>query len=97
MSFLHIYDNEVKNEIEEPAMDFKFPLDLFQNEACYRISKDENVFVTAHTGCGKTVVALYGIAHTLKKGKRVIYTSPTKSLSNQKYEEFAKINLIWKS
>ena len=91
MSFLSIYDNEVKNEIEEPAMDFKFPLDLFQNEACFRISKDENVFVTAHTGCGKTVVALYGIAHTLKKGKRVIYTSPTKSLSNQKYEEFAKI------
>lgn len=91
MSFLHIYDNEIKNEIEELAMDFKFPLDLFQNEACYRISKDENVFVTAHTGCGKTVVALYGIAHTLKKGKRVIYTSPTKSLSNQKYEEFAKI------
>ena len=91
MSFLSIYDNEVKNEIEEPAMYFKFPLDLFQNEACFRISKDENVFVTAHTGCGKTVVALYGIAHTLKKGKRVIYTSPTKSLSNQKYEEFAKI------
>ena len=91
MSFLSIYDNEVKNDIEEPAMDFKFPLDLFQNEACFRISKDENVFVTAHTGCGKTVVALYGIAHTLKKGKRVIYTSPTKSLSNQKYEEFAKI------
>lgn len=91
MSFLHIYDNEVKNEIKEPVMDFKFPLDLFQNEACYRISKDENVFVTAHTGCGKTVVALYGIAHTLKKGKKVIYTSPTKSLSNQKYEEFAKI------
>ena len=91
MSFLHIYDNEVKIEIEEPAMDFKFPLDLFQNEACYSISIDENVFVTAHTGCGTTVVALYGIAHTLKKGKRVIYTSPTKSLSNQKYEEFAKI------
>jgi superfamily II RNA helicase len=91
MSFLSIYDNKIKNEIEEPAMNFKFPLDLFQNEACYRISKDENVFVTAHTGCGKTVVALYGIAHTLKKGKRVIYTSPTKSLSNQKYEEFAKI------
>ena len=45
-------------------------------------------FVTAHTGCGKTVVALYAIAHTLKQGKKVIYTSPTKSLSNQKYDEF---------
>ena len=44
MSFLTIYDNKVKNEIEEPVMDFKFPLDLFQNEACFRISKNENVF-----------------------------------------------------
>jgi len=90
MSYLTIYNNKDNNVIEDPAMNFKFPLDLFQNEACYRISKDENVFVTAHTGCGKTVVALYGIAHTLKKGQKVIYTSPTKSLSNQKYEEFAK-------
>lgn len=90
MSYLTIYDNKVKNEIEDPAMEFKFPLDLFQNEACYRISKDENVFVTAHTGCGKTVVALYAIAHTLRQGKKVIYTSPTKSLSNQKYDEFSK-------
>jgi len=61
-----------------------------RTEACYRISKDENVFVTAHTGCGKTVVALYAIAHTLRQGKKVIYTSPTKSLSNQKYDEFSK-------
>ena len=49
----------------------------------------ENVFVTAHTGCGKTVVAIYGIANSLK-GKKVIYTSPTKSLSNQKYKEFSE-------
>jgi superfamily II RNA helicase len=90
MSYLTIYDNKTENKIEDPSITFKFPLDLFQNEACYRISKNENVFVTAHTGCGKTVVALYAIAHTLKQGKKVIYTSPTKSLSNQKYDEFTK-------
>lgn len=30
----------------------------------------------------------YAIALSLKKGQRVIYTSPIKALSNQKYREF---------
>ena len=88
---LNIYNNTDYNEIKEPVYEFKYKLDPFQNEACYRISIDENVFVTAHTGCGKTVMAIYGIAHSLKKNKKVIYTSPTKSLSNQKYKEFSEI------
>ena len=89
MDYLNIYDNKTINEYES-CFDFGFDLDYFQREACYRISIGENVFVTAHTGCGKTVVAIYGIANALKKGKKVIYTSPTKSLSNQKYKEFSE-------
>ncbi|KAG5525730.1 hypothetical protein RHGRI_032126 [Rhododendron griersonianum] len=37
---------------------------------------------------GKTVVALYAIAMSLQNKQRVIYTSPIKALSNQKYREF---------
>jgi ATP-dependent RNA helicase DOB1 len=44
--------------------------------------------VSAHTSAGKTVVALYAIAMCLRDGQRVIYTSPIKALSNQKYREF---------
>ena len=87
-NYLIIYDNKIKNKIENPSHEFPYELDLFQNEANYRISINENVLVTAHTGCGKTVVAIYAIAHCLKNNKKVIYTSPTKSLSNQKYDEF---------
>ena len=36
---------------------------------------------------GKTTVAEYGIAQALKKKSRVIYTSPIKALSNQKYRD----------
>lgn len=89
MDYLNIYDNKTINEYES-CFNFGFDLDYFQREACYRISIGENVFVTAHTGCGKTVIAIYGIANALKKGKKVIYTSPTKSLSNQKYKEFSE-------
>jgi superfamily II RNA helicase len=69
---------------------FPFPLDTFQLHGCDAISKNQNVLATAHTGSGKTVLALYAIAKTLAEGHKVIYTSPIKALSNQKYHEFSK-------
>eukprot|EP00958_Prasinococcus_capsulatus_P003448 scaffold312_cov354-Prasinococcus_capsulatus_cf.AAC.1 len=54
--------------------------------------------VAAHTSAGKTVVAEYAIAMALRDGQRVIYTSPLKALSNQKYrelsEEFQDVGLM---
>ena len=72
---------------QDPAMDFTFPLDPFQQHAVAAISRDENVLVTAKTGSGKTLVGEYQIAHSLKKGGRVFYTTPIKSLSNQKFHD----------
>jgi ATP-dependent helicase YprA (DUF1998 family) len=43
--------------------------------------------VSAHTSAGKTVVAEYAIAMALRDKQRVVYTSPIKALSNQKYRE----------
>lgn len=43
--------------------------------------------MSAHTSAGKTVVAEYAIAMSLRDKQRVIYTSPIKALSNQKYRE----------
>jgi superfamily II RNA helicase len=73
---------------EELAYEFPYELDSFQKEGIYRIYKNENILITAHTGSGKTVLAIYAIAECVRLNKRVIYTSPTKSLSNQKYAEF---------
>ncbi|KAJ2878220.1 ATP-dependent RNA helicase mtr4, partial [Coemansia aciculifera] len=52
------------------------------------IDSNESVLVAAHTSAGKTVVAEYAIAQCLREKQRVIYTSPIKALSNQKYREF---------
>lgn len=70
---------------------FKFKLDPFQITAINAIKKDENVLVTAKTGSGKTLVGEYQIWHSLNKGKRVFYTTPIKSLSNQKFHDLKKI------
>ncbi len=90
--FLTIFNKETSpvNEIpvEDRAIDFPYPLDHFQKEGIYRIYKKENILITAHTGSGKTVLAIYAIAECFRLNKKVIYTSPTKSLSNQKYAEF---------
>jgi ATP-dependent RNA helicase DOB1 len=73
---------------EQPARTWPFTLDPFQRLAISSIERDESVLVSAHTSAGKTVVAEYAIAQCLKKNTRVIYTSPIKALSNQKYREF---------
>ncbi|KAJ3107729.1 ATP-dependent RNA helicase mtr4 [Phlyctochytrium planicorne] len=81
-----------------PARKYKFTLDPFQATAVAAIERNESVLVSAHTSAGKTVVAEYAIAVSLRDKQRVIYTSPIKALSNQKYrelqEEFGDVGLM---
>ncbi|XP_014207975.1 superkiller viralicidic activity 2-like 2 isoform X2 [Copidosoma floridanum] len=73
---------------KKPAKEYKFVLDPFQKEAILCIENNQSVLVSAHTSAGKTVVAEYAIACSLRDKQRVIYTTPIKALSNQKYREF---------
>jgi superfamily II RNA helicase len=83
---------------KEPAKTYPFTLDPFQQRAVECIERNQSVLVSAHTSAGKTVVAEYAIALSLKMGQRVIYTSPIKALSNQKFrelqEEFGDVGLM---
>ncbi|MFC1705608.1 DEAD/DEAH box helicase [Planctomycetota bacterium] len=63
-------------------------LDPFQREALAALKAGSSVIVAAPTGCGKTVVAAYAIERALEQGERVVYTSPIKALSNQKFRDF---------
>lgn len=73
------------------ATTYSWPLDPFQQHAIAAIHRDENVLVTAKTGSGKTLVGEYQIHYSLAKGKRVFYTTPIKSLSNQKFNDLKQI------
>ena len=70
-----------------PAKTYPFKLDVFQQEAVNCLENKESVMVAAHTSAGKTVVAEYAIAMALRDKQRIIYTSPIKALSNQKYRD----------
>jgi ATP-dependent RNA helicase DOB1 len=82
----------------EPSKTYSFTLDPFQQQSINFIDKEESILVAAHTSAGKTAVAEYAIAKSLKANQRVIYTSPIKALSNQKFrdlqEEFHNVGLM---
>ena len=82
--------SDFSNKIKDPPITFPFELDEFQKRSILRLENHQNVLVCAHTSSGKTVVAEYGIALGKKNSKRVLYTSPIKALSNQKFREFKK-------
>lgn len=64
--------------LANPARTWPFTLDPFQRTAIHSIERGESVLVSAHTSAGKTVVAEYAIALSLREKQRVIYTSPIK-------------------
>jgi ATP-dependent RNA helicase DOB1 len=85
------WDNPEAKKINTsgPAKEYPYSLDPFQAEAIACLEKNESVLVSAHTSAGKTTVAEYAIAMSMKNKQRVIYTSPIKALSNQKYRDMA--------
>src|SRR5205823_9447339 len=70
-----------------------FGLDDFQRDAIVKLEQSRGVLVSAPTSSGKTVVAEYVIWKRLSGAGEsvaaadVIYTTPLKALSNQKYRD----------
>lgn len=79
---------------ERPARRWRgFELSPFQVRAVEALEAGKNVLVGAPTGAGKTLVAEYAMERALAAGKRCVYTSPVKALSNQKYRDFKQAGL----
>ena len=85
-------DKPFEGDIEFPSNipPYPYPLSDFQKYAIDGIMKGHHVLITAHTGSGKTLPAEFAIQYFVGQGKKVIYTSPIKALSNQKFYDFTK-------
>lgn len=66
-------------------------LDGFQRDAIEYIQQGHSVIVSAPTGTGKTLIADYLIEQIIEQGGEIIYTSPIKALSNQKYRQYSRL------
>lgn len=80
-----------RDEIVTFAARYPFPIDPFQQEAMQHLAQGRSVLVTAPTGTGKTLVAEYAIWRAQQQRQRVIYTTPLKALSNQKYRDLCSL------
>ena len=81
------YEN---SEMIEHFSKLSFELSDFQKYAIEGIVKSQHVLITAHTGSGKTLPAEFAIEYFHSLKKKIIYTSPIKALSNQKFYEFTQ-------
>lgn len=84
------YPSSGEQKYSEHFDKYPFPLSSFQKYAIESIVEGHHILVTAHTGSGKTLPAEFAIEYFVSRGKKVIYTSPIKALSNQKFYEFTQ-------
>jgi len=69
---------------------YEYPLHDFQKWALKGIVDGNHVLVCAPTGSGKTLPGEFALNFFHSKGKRTIYTSPIKALSNEKFYNFTR-------
>ncbi len=69
---------------------YSYPLSDFQKYAIQAIVDGNHALVCCPTGSGKSLPAEFAIEYFASKGKKIIYTSPIKALSNQKFHEFTQ-------
>ena len=67
---------------------FNYPLHIFQKWAIEGIVEGHHVLACCPTGSGKSLPAEFAVDYFHSEGKKTIYCSPIKSLSNQKFNDF---------
>ncbi len=86
------YDYPNKNEPQyaEHYSKYSYPLHDFQKWCVEAIVEGHHVLACCPTGSGKTFGGEFALEHMFSKGKKTIYCSPIKALSNQKFYDFSK-------
>lgn len=83
------YLTEISKMPENPAIVFPYECDKWQINSFNSIHENNDLLINVPTSSGKTTSAIYAIIYHVKfMKKKVIYTTPIKSLSNEKYNEF---------
>lgn len=79
---------------DNPVVDISYPFEFFNpvqsrvyNEA---MNEDTNLVIGANTSAGKTVCAELLMLKALEHGDRVVYLSPLKSLTQEKYHDWQR-------
>jgi superfamily II RNA helicase len=85
------YDYPKKNEEQysQYYSKYEYPLHDFQKWCVEAVVEGHHVLACCPTGSGKTFGGEFALEHMFGKGKKTIYCSPIKALSNQKFYDFS--------
>jgi replicative superfamily II helicase len=79
-----------------PHLTFKFDkFNPVQSEVFQYYDKDVNCIVAAATSAGKTTIAEMFMADSIVKGKKAIFLSPLKAVSQEKYDDWTDQTHTW--
>jgi len=84
------YPTENEAKYQSHFEKFSYPLHIFQKWAIEGIVEGHHVLACCPTGSGKSLPAEFALDYFHSKGKKTIYCSPIKSLSNQKFSDFTQ-------
>lgn len=82
------YPSHNDEKYKEHFDKFNYPLHIFQKWAIEGIVEGNHVLACCPTGSGKSLPAEFALDYFHSIGKKTIYCSPIKSLSNQKFNDF---------
>ena len=86
----YVYPKSNEQQYTQYYENYSYPLHDFQKWCVQAIVEGNHVLVTAPTGSGKTFGGEFALDHLFSKGKKTIYCSPIKALSNQKFYDFTR-------
>lgn len=84
------YDEANAPAYQEYFDTYPYPLHDFQKWCVEGIVTGNHVLACAPTGSGKTFGGEFALQYFHSKGKKTIYTSPIKALSNEKFHSFTQ-------
>jgi superfamily II RNA helicase len=84
------YPKSDEESYQEYYDEYLYPLHDFQKWSIKGIVDGQHILVCAPTGSGKTLPGEFALNYFHSKGKKTIYTSPIKALSNEKFYNFTK-------
>ena len=84
------YPKKSEQQYAQNYSKYAYPLHDFQKWCVEAIVEGHHVLACCPTGSGKTFGGEFALEHMFSKGKKTIYCSPIKALSNQKFYDFSK-------
>jgi superfamily II RNA helicase len=84
------YPKDTEEEYKQYYDKYSYDLHDFQKWSIEAIVTGNHVLVCCPTGSGKTFSGEFALEYFHSKGKKTIYTTPIKALSNEKFYSFTK-------